>query len=898
MNDELEILFIDDEYSNWLPILEPTGSSFGFHITSAHSVEEGLELLRKYPGMFDAVILDLSFPDAALQGKDGLLRIGESDRFLPILVLTRNSSAEHIRTAVECVRLGAYDYFPKNTLDPQQLFIQARNAIEQSRRYRQRIRFADVALRSSVKPFFHVEQSEKGLSTASFAFGLGAIGVPRNKEEQDSSIGLALTWHRSLLTYLSQLDPDVGVTLRYIFSPPQRSERPRLLPVLIICVQGTAPEETVSKCDLLSKELGFYLQSNFLIPSVVYAFLPFSTDEEFQRIFNPLTPSSVVRVVRKTIRRKKSDMGFFSQDSTDPSPVTDALPSLPLQNAISTLHNFSSQMLNQETITVLDCVLRSTKLRAQEMDVLRDISERKRIDQINLPPDKFEPIVEYSTRMLEQATQCFAIELLIKQESKEIPRPLVLSIATEFFGDVSRIDIQASVSDRLAVSSEVRFPNLFILEEAVNVFHLPYPVAGGIPGIPSTHPAYEFVPERLAESGPLLGIKRLGDHARAIMIDPRDLRRHVYILGQTGTGKTNLLYSMIRERLETGSGIGLIDPHGDLWNEVYTSIPEERMEDTVVFDPTNPRSALGLNMLEYDPRFPEQKTFLIHEMFSIFWQFYDFDQTGGPMFEYYMRNGMLLVMDDASDPGTLLDVVKVFQDDKFRHELIEKCKDDQVVDFWRREAERAGGEAALRNISPYITSKLNMFIQNHYVRPIISQKRTEINFRDIIDNKKILLVKLTKGKLGDLGVKLFGTILFAKLLMAALSRENIPESSRQDFALFVDEFQNFTSDSIADALSEARKYRLSLVLANQTLGQLKEQILKSVLGNVGSLIFFRPGVEDMPKIEPYVSPPFTKEEMLNLPNFAAVARLQVNNAPTAPFMFETLSPEVLKREIG
>jgi len=892
MNDQSEILFIDDEYGNWLPILEPIGSSFGFHITPAHSVEEGLELLKKYPGMFEAVILDLNFPEDGLQGKEGLLRMGEFDQFLPILVLTRNSSAEHIRTAVECIRLGAYDYFPKNTLDPQQLFIQARNAIEQSRRYRRQIRLADVALRKPIKPYLHVSETDKGHFIASFAFRLAAIAIPRNKDEQGATAALALEWHRSFLTYLSYLDPSVRITLRYIFSPPQQQEKAGLHVAVIVSLEETTPERAMRKSYLLSNELSIFLHSDLQSTSLVYAFLPVSSEEELLWILKPLTPSTVVRLSRKPVRRKTSDLGFKQGESK--SATANIFPSLPLQNIPSTLHSFCAQMLKQGDITVLDCSIHSTKLNRQEMDVIQDINQRKIDEQIDLPLEGIEQLAAYSAHMIERAGQCFIADVQLKQEGKVIPRPLVSSLASELFGDVSKAEVQENV---IAESgTEKRFPNLFVLEEAANVFRLPFPVIGGIPGIPSTHPAYTFVPEPLAESGPLLGIKRLGDHASSILIDPRDLRRHVYILGQTGTGKTTLLYSMIRERLETGSGIGLIDPHGDLWNEVYTSIPEERMDETIIFDPTNPRSVLGLNMLEYDPRFPEQKTFLIHEMFNIFWQFYDFNQTAGPMFEYYMRNAMLLVMDDPSDPGTLMDVVKVFQDDKFRHELIEKCKDDQVVAFWEQEAERAGGEAALRNIAPYITSKLNMFIQNHYVRPIISQKRTEIDFRDIIDNKKILLVKLTKGKLGDLGVRIFGTILFAKLLMAALSRENIPENSRQDFTLFVDEFQNFTSDSIADALSEARKYRLSLVLANQTLGQLKEQILKSVLGNAGSLIFFRPGVEDMPKIEPYVSPPFTKEEMLKLPNFTAVARLQVNNAPTPPFMFETLPPEVLKRE--
>jgi type IV secretory pathway TraG/TraD family ATPase VirD4 len=396
------------------------------------------------------------------------------------------------------------------------------------------------------------------------------------------------------------------------------------------------------------------------------------------------------------------------------------------------------------------------------------------------------------------------------------------------------------------------------------------------------------MPAELGSEGPLLGGKVVGSERREVRIHPEDMFHHVYILGQTGTGKTTMLGSMMDERLTAGAGLGLIDPHGDLCDKILRAVPDERRDDVILFDPSDPDNDVKLNLLEYDPRYPRQRTTLINELFQIFDQEYDLEQTGGPMFETYMRNALRLVMDDPEEPGTLLDAVNVFQDDIYRAELLDKCTDESVVNFWEKEAEKAGGEISLENITPYVTSKLNRFLFDEYLRGLIDVRHSTINFRDIIDDGKILLIKMTKGKLGELGVRMFGTIIFTRLLMAALSREDLPEEERQDFFLFVDEFQNFTTPTVASMLSEARKYRLSLTLANQSLFQLEDEIVNAVLGNVGSLVTLRPGVEDYDKIGPYVTPPFEREEIINLPSYTAVARLLADRQPTKPFTFQTI----------
>jgi hypothetical protein len=328
------------------------------------------------------------------------------------------------------------------------------------------------------------------------------------------------------------------------------------------------------------------------------------------------------------------------------------------------------------------------------------------------------------------------------------------------------------------------------------------------------------------------------------------------------------------------------------------SIPKERAEDVIVFNPADVERPFALNMLEYDPNHPEQKTFVINEMIGIFDQLYDLKATGGPMFEQYMRNAMLLVMEDPESGSTLMEIPKVLSDEEFRNAKLLKCQNPTVIDFWTKEAEKAGGEAALANMVPYITSKLTTFISNDMMRPIIAQQKSTINFRDIMDNKKILLINLSKGRIGEINARLLGMVVVGKILMAALSRVDVSQEERVDFYLYLDEFQNVTTNSIAQILSEARKYRLNLILAHQFIGQLKEEISKAVFGNIGSMVCFRVGPEDAEFLEKQFEPVFTANDLVNVDNYNSFVRILVNNVVTKPFNMKTYPPSKGSREMA
>jgi len=348
---------------------------------------------------------------------------------------------------------------------------------------------------------------------------------------------------------------------------------------------------------------------------------------------------------------------------------------------------------------------------------------------------------------------------------------------------------------------------------------------------------------------------------------------------------------MARQDIINGKGVCIIDPHGDLIEDIITAIPKERAEDVIYFNPADFERPMGLNLLEYDPDYPEQKTFLINEMINIFDKLYDLRQTGGPIFEQYMRNSLLLIMDHPESGSTLMEVPKVLADPDFRAYKLSKTHNEELRHFWKKEAEKAGGEAALANVVPYITSKLTQFVSNEMMRLVIGQQKSAFNFRKVMDEGKILLVKLSKGKIGDMNAYLLGMVLVGRILMAALSRTDMPKEQRKDFYLYIDEFQNFTTDSIAIILSEARKYMLNLIIANQFLGQLVKgqdtRIKDAVFGNVGTMVSFRIGVEDAEFMAKQFAPVFGAYDLINIPKFNCYIKLLIENSVSRAFNMKT-----------
>jgi hypothetical protein len=433
------------------------------------------------------------------------------------------------------------------------------------------------------------------------------------------------------------------------------------------------------------------------------------------------------------------------------------------------------------------------------------------------------------------------------------------------------------------------------LSEISTILHFPEDMADLSPQLKTNKSTTAPAPMDLSNEGIQLGINKNRGIETDVHFAPEDRLRHFYTIGQTGTGKTNFMKSMIIQDIQNGDGVCMIDPHGSDIQDVLANIPPERHEDVIYFDPANIDRPMALNMLEYDPAFPEQKTFVVNELFGIFMKLYGSNpESMGPMFEQYFRNATQLVIEDPETGSTLLDVSRVLADAEFRKLKLSKCKNPIVKQFWEEIAGKAGGEASLQNIVPYITSKFDVFLANDIMRPVVAQEKSSFNFRKIMDEKKILLVNLSKGRLGDINSNLIGLILVGKILMAALSRVDSAGSNKEmpTFYLYIDEFQNITTDSIATILSEARKYKLSLNIAHQFIAQLDPKIKDAVFGNVGSLGVFRVGSEDAEFLQTQFAPIFSASDIMNIDNYNCYLKMLVNGVPTDPFNIKTLkSPD-------
>ncbi|MBU4458343.1 type IV secretion system DNA-binding domain-containing protein [Patescibacteria group bacterium] len=420
-------------------------------------------------------------------------------------------------------------------------------------------------------------------------------------------------------------------------------------------------------------------------------------------------------------------------------------------------------------------------------------------------------------------------------------------------------------------------------EEVASIFHFPLTSLSS-PKMKWLKAKESVPPINIPKEGVLLGKNIFRGEETEIRMAENDRRRHFYVIGQTGTGKTKLMINMIKQDIINGKGVCFIDPHGSDVDDILGMIPPERAEDVIYFNPGDIERPMGLNMLEYDPKFPEQKTFLANEMINIFKKIFPEAPEGmGPVFQQYMRGALLLVMDDPESGATLLEVPKVLADAEFRKYKLSKTNNIVVKDFWEKEAEKAGGEASLANIVPYITSKTNIFLANDIMRPILCQQKSSFDFRKIMDEKKIFLANLSKGKMGDLNSYLLGLIIVGKFLMGAFSRVDTPEDQRPDFYLYIDEFQNFTTDSISTILAEARKYKLNLIIAHQFIGQLEDKIKDAVFGNVGSMAVFRVGANDAEFLVKQFEPVFSAQDLLNIDNFNAYLKLLINNTTSVPF---------------
>ncbi|MCD5380307.1 type IV secretory system conjugative DNA transfer family protein [Candidatus Gracilibacteria bacterium] len=435
-------------------------------------------------------------------------------------------------------------------------------------------------------------------------------------------------------------------------------------------------------------------------------------------------------------------------------------------------------------------------------------------------------------------------------------------------------------------------------EELASVFHFPHIKYNKVAEIKWQNFKIVKAPTNLPKEGLLLGHNVYRGVKKEVRLKLEDRFRHFYVIGQTGTGKSSIFQSMIRQDFNNGEGVVVIDPHGDLARDVMPFIPRERADDVIYFDPSDLERPMGLNMLEAHT--DDEKELVAMDALNIMIKLFG-NEIFGPRIQDYFRNAVLTLM-DYPQGGAITDVVRLFTDPDFQKDHVRHVKNPIVKNWWEKTYASMGAKEKAE-IIPYFAAKFGQFITNKMMRNIIGQTKSSFDVMDIMQNKKILLVNLSKGRLGDLNSKLLGMMLVSKIQMAAMRRDNIPKDERTECYLYIDEFQNYVTDSIESILSEARKYRLSLNIAHQYLGQLEQSdaltksslnLKQAIFGNVGSVMSYKIGPEDGEFMSKYFAPTFSDQDLVNMDKFKGVIKVSVDNQPTTPFSFIPLNPYLEK----
>ncbi|MCA9369605.1 MAG: type IV secretion system DNA-binding domain-containing protein [Pseudomonadales bacterium] len=416
-------------------------------------------------------------------------------------------------------------------------------------------------------------------------------------------------------------------------------------------------------------------------------------------------------------------------------------------------------------------------------------------------------------------------------------------------------------------------------EELATIFHFPNKTV-------ETHhikwlnaknaPAPSMIPTK----GLFLGKSLYRGQEREVHMSLDDRRRHMYIIGKTGTGKSEFLKEMIMQDIESGYGVCAVDPHGEFVEDILQLMPPERAEDVIYFNPSDLTRPMGMNMMEADTE--EQRHFVVSSIIGLMYKLYDPHRTGiiGPRFEHAIRNAMLTIM--YKKGSTFIELVRVLTDSKYVNELLPYVKDPVVKRYWTDQIAQTS-DFHKSEVLDYIVSKFGRFVTNKTMRNIIGQPHSAFNFRKAMDEKKIILCNLSKGILGEEDAKFLGLILVPKVLTAAMSRQDVPMDQREDFFLYVDEFQNYATEDFAVILSEARKYRLNLIVANQFVSQIDEDVKNAVFGNVGTIVSFRVGVPDANFLQHEFAPTFNEGDLTNIEKYHVYIRTIVKNEPVPPF---------------
>jgi hypothetical protein len=746
------------------------------------------------------------------------------------------------------------------------------------------------------------------IATATFAVAVRASARWRENDRLALSRRDIVQAGHQFISTLGALAGTAGnpaFQLRLIATPDAEAPARGKLQIAILCrVNHSIPEGA----ERLALELWDRLRSHLPVAEhYIYQYEPVYDEGELEALITPFDVWDAAEIVRRE---------GWEEDAYAVQPFT---------TGASSLENLAWILLRQGEPCMVSIHLEPTHVQSGEHTEFKKNLERLR--RIRLPdeddnsaeapfddlrrtvflPDGQRGSLAQMAGELNSQLQKRAYLMRVTVASAE-PHAAMLShhIASELFGSGGRYEVAHAVEDNARdtvrrnlarVESErwvpgsaprrlTRFRFLVSELEAGWTFRLPLPGAEGIAGLPQIT-VKAAPPTVLPTEGIALGesVAAIAGVPAIIRARQADRRRHSYVIGKTGVGKSTLLEAMALQDIEAGRGIAFLDPHGESVESILSRIPSHRADDVIVFDPSDEERPIGLNFLEAET--DSQRHRIATEFIQMLMRMYDPHQTGivGPRFQHNVRNAMLTAM-QAVPGATLIELVRILTDSQYVREILPNVKDPVVRNYWEKQIANTS-DFHKSEILDYIVSKFNRFVGDARVRNIIGQSKSSLDFRAIMDERKILLVNLSKGKIGPESAEFLGFLLLQSLLIAALSRADTAASERTDFCLYVDEFQTFATESFAAMLSEGRKYGICLVMANQYLGQLPGDLREAVFGNVGSLITFAVGSDDAHRLEPQFYPVFGADDLINLPKYTASVRLLVDGLQVRPFAMRT-----------
>jgi CheY-like chemotaxis protein len=887
-----DILLIDDLCKSIIYQLEKAPGSEKFKFVGADTIESGLSILKSYSSLYEAVILDIHYPESDIPGIDALKIIREQHSNLPVIIFTSDDqSAYQMQEAVESLQHGAFNYIGKGTLNPQHLFANLLNSIHLSQdrllndtRQKLNVKESNASDVCIIKE--DLVDQEKYFRI--FGYELQFVKCSSDIDKNQKYIHDAYIWQERFLEFVSKTyNNRVRIRLRFKHEPGDSISILLGFKLIEFTIQ-----EAESLLSMLLFDIHYLLNEDKNSP---YIFEPLN-EKELALLWNFNQEFKYVKYFQKPSVLKDGCIKVIDDiASIDDGDVI--LPPTPIELRRETLSVLLDAMHTFSKPCEITMSLFPSSLRREESEVISSLSNLEKQNEIGLQSDISAEDHAYYKKVIEQQYSGILIYIVAGTKDKRYLNTLHSLIGQTFYGNkehVSIVPLNKPPEDIYSIDEnerEGRAAFYYLLKEAFYKFRLPANSQKNSHAIPFALDNYLFVPKQLKTSGLLLGNKQLANKNQEIYLDGEALKRHAYILGQTGTGKSTLLKSMILDAAQKGEGFCVLDPHGDLFEDVYQQLPDHRKKDIVLFDMTNLAQSKKLNILECDKGNEAQLNTLIQDLGEILEGNYDMKHQGGTQFDMFFRAAILLAHHEHTirlkGNPTLEIVEKIIESDQFRENLLNNISDENIKKIFRRVSEFSG-DHSWANYVPYINSKLSFFTDNYYLNELFNAKKSTLDFREIMDKKKILLVRLDKGLIGRKNLSLVGRIFMSKMLMAVMSRSNIKRENRVPFYIFIDEFQNFIHNEIADAMAEVRKYNVSLIMANQNISQLGKSMAESVLGNVGSTIFFRPGVMDYELIQNFVEPYFSKEDILRLPNFHCVSRLLVDNIPCEPFVFQNI----------